>query len=104
MWRAQYRQKTLITFGLMRQPLVVIQSAFIDAVTARAMTKTGKREETRTTSDSAATRSRKSQSVYVKNPSRLAWKLQSQNVMEENTSVMRTAKRSGQLSTLVKMM
>lgn len=90
MYLAQYLQKTLITLGLTKNPPTLIQSPFAKAVTARATTKIGKSEDTSTTRDSAATRSRKSHMIQVKNPVAVGRKLQSQYVMTENRTEMRT--------------
>ena len=57
-----------------KKPSTHIQRPLANAVTARATTKTGKREETSTTRDSAARRSRKSQRTQMKKECAVLWK------------------------------
>jgi hypothetical protein len=59
-------------------PFTDIHNPLAKAVRARLMTKLGKMDDTRTTRDSAATRSRKSHMIQVKNASAVGWKFPSQ--------------------------
>src|SRR5687767_582239 len=72
-----------------KNPLTHIQSPLANAVTARATTNIGKIFETKTTSDSAATRSRNSQRTQRKKPSALGLKFDSQYVTIEKRREMR---------------
>ena len=78
MYLAQCRQKTFMTFGLTKNPPTLIHSPLANAVMASAMTKTGNIEDTNTTRDSAATKSRKSHMIQVKKADAVGWKLQNQ--------------------------
>ena len=78
MYLAQYLQKTLMTFGETRKPPTLIQRPLAKAVRARATTKVGKREEMRTTRDSAARRSRNSHMIQVRKAGAVGRKLESQ--------------------------
>lgn len=62
--------------GETRKPPTLIQSPLANATKANEMTKFGKMEVTSTTSDSAATRSRKSHITQVKNADAVGWKLE----------------------------
>jgi hypothetical protein len=64
--------------GGTKNPPTDIHSPFAKAVKARLMTKFGKREDIRTTRDSAARRSRKSHMTHVKNATAVGWKFESQ--------------------------
>jgi hypothetical protein len=64
--------------GVTKNPPTHIHNPFANAVNARARTKLGKIEDTRTTSDSAAIRSMKSHIMYVKKPVALGRKFASQ--------------------------
>ena len=64
--------------GGTRKPPTDIQRPFAKAVSARETTKLGKMEDIRTTRDSAATRSRKSHIIQVKNAWAVGWKFESQ--------------------------
>ena len=59
---------------MIRKPPVHIHKPFAKAVSASATTKIGKRAEMSTTSDSAASRSRKSHMTHVKNALGVFWK------------------------------
>jgi hypothetical protein len=59
-------------------PFTDIHNPLANAVRARLTTKLGKIDDTSTTSDSAATRSRKSHIIHVENAGIVGWKLASQ--------------------------
>lgn len=61
-----------------RNPPTLIQSPFANATTASERTKFGRRAVTKTTRDSAARRSRKSQRTQVKKAVAVGVKLESQ--------------------------
>jgi hypothetical protein len=70
-------------------PPTHIHSPFENATNAREMTKTGNIEDTRTTRDSAATRSRKSHITQMKKASAVGRKLESQYATtEKRTEIM----------------
>lgn len=74
-----------------KNPPTLIHSPFAKATRARDTTKLGKMAVTKTTSDSAATRSRKIHMTQVKKASAVGVKLDSQYEMIENRSEIRTA-------------
>ena len=65
-------------FGETRKPPTDIHSPFAKAIRASATTKFGKIDEIKTTSDSAATRSRKSHIIHVKNAAAVGTMFESQ--------------------------
>lgn len=69
--------------GETMNPPTHIHRPFENATRAREMTKFGNMEETRTTSDSAATRSRKSHITQMKNAEAVGRKLESQYATTE---------------------
>lgn len=73
-----------------KNPPTLIHSPFANATNAKAITKFGKIAVTRTTSDSAATRSRKIHITQVKNASAVGWKLESQYETIEKSIDIRT--------------
>jgi hypothetical protein len=74
--------------GDTRNPPTLIHNPFANATRARAMTKTGNRDETSTTSDSAATRSRNSHMTQVKKAVAVGWKFESQyDTMEKRIDI-----------------
>lgn len=73
---------------------------FAKAVKARATTKLGINDDTSTTSDSAAMRSRNSHMIQTKNALAVGSKLINQYEMTENSTDIRTARsRSEEVST-----
>jgi len=76
--------------GEMRKPLTLIQTPFAKAVTTRDMTKFGNREDTSTTSDSAAIRSRNSHITQVKKAIPSGRRFNSQYDIMEKSSDIRT--------------
>jgi len=80
----------LITLGEIKNPPTHIHSPLAKAVKARLITKTGKTEETKTTRDSAAIRSRKSHMIQVKNAEAVGWKLESQYAITEKINAIMT--------------
>ena len=77
--------------GETRKPPTLIQRPFANAVRARAITKLGKREDTRMTRDSPARRSRKSHMTQVKKAPAPGRKFESQYAIMENMREMRTS-------------
>lgn len=65
-------------------PSTLIHRPFMNAVIARATTKFGNTEETKTTNDSAARRSRNSHMTQVMNAANVGLKFESQYAMMEN--------------------
>jgi hypothetical protein len=80
-------------FGGTRKPPTDIHKPFAKAVKAKLTTKLGKMDDTSTTRDSAATRSRKSHIIQVKKVIAAGRKLDSQYAMEEKSTVMKTGKQ-----------
>lgn len=69
-------------------PPTLIQRPFANATSAREITKFGNIDVTRTTKDSAATRSRKIHITQVKNASAVGWKLDNQyETMEKRVDI-----------------
>lgn len=73
------------------KPPTLIQRPLANAVTARATTKTGAAEATRTTRDSAARRSKKRNSTQLQKLPPVGLKFESQYEMTEKRIVMMTA-------------
>lgn len=76
-----------------RNPPTDIHSPFAKAVRARLITKLGKTEETNTTRDSAARRSKKSHMIHVKNAEPVGWKLDVKYTIQEKRIAMKTNER-----------
>jgi hypothetical protein len=76
--------------GWTRNPPTDIHSPFAKAVRARLTTKFGKMEDTSTTRDSAATRSRNSHMIHVKKATAVGRKFDSQYAMTENKTDIKT--------------
>lgn len=76
--------------GGTRNPPTLIQRPFANATRAREMTKFGKMAVTKTTRDSAATRSKKIHITQVKKASPLGRKLESQYETMEKRREIRT--------------
>lgn len=76
--------------GDTRKPPTLIHSPFANAVRAKATTKFGNIEDTRTTRDSPARRSRKSHRTQVKKASAPGRKFESQYAIIEKMREMRT--------------
>ena len=72
------------------KPPTLIQRPFANATSAKEMTKFGKIDVTRTTRDSAATRSRNIHITQVKKPSAVGWRLESQYDTMEKSIEIRT--------------
>lgn len=69
-------------------PPTLIQRPFAKATSAKEITKFGNMDVTRTTRDSAATRSRNIHITQVKNASAVGWKLDSQyETMEKRMDI-----------------
>lgn len=78
--------------GDTRNPLTHIHRPFTKAVRASATTKFGNIEETRTTKDSAASRSKNSHITQMKKALPSGRKFDSQYAIKEKNSEMRTRK------------
>jgi hypothetical protein len=76
--------------GCTRNPPTDIHNPFAKAVKARLMTKFGKMEDTSTTRDSAAMRSRNSHITHVKKATAVGRKFDSQYAMTENKTDIKT--------------
>lgn len=76
--------------GDTKKPPTLIQRPFANAVSARATTKLGNRDERSTTRDSAAKRSRKSHITHVKKALAPGRKFESQYVVIENSREIKT--------------
>jgi hypothetical protein len=76
--------------GCTKNPPTDIHNPLAKAVRARLTTKFGKMEDTNTTRDSAATRSRNSHIIHVKNATAVGRKFDSQYAMTENKTDIKT--------------
>jgi hypothetical protein len=79
-------------FGCTKNPPTDIHSPFAKAVRARLTTKFGKMDDTNTTRDSAAIKSRNSHIIHVKKATAVGRKFESQYAMTENRTDIKTMK------------